>query len=72
VRDAVLTETFGLDAEDRCSVDAVFLAVAGGRFLFVATAAAEAYVRRQIAGAMTLEEEAVVRMPSWTWEKAAR
>lgn len=65
VREAVLTESFGVDTEDRCSVDAVFFAVAGGLLLFVVTAAAVAYERRGAAGTMARDEQAGVRKPSW-------
>lgn len=55
VRDAALTETFGLDAEDKRSADAAFFAVNEGLSL-VATAAAVAYEQRHAAETRTRDE----------------
>lgn len=64
VRDAVLTETFGSDADDNFSVDAAFFAVVGGLFLFVVTAAAVTYERRYAAEGVIRDEQAAARKPS--------
>ncbi len=56
VRDVVFTETFGLDADNKCSVDAAFFAVTEGLSLLVATAAAVAYEQRDAAETRTRDE----------------